>query len=341
MDGSFSERYELIFPVRSLIVIFRSSLESKFKIAQAITKCTKHGSTSLVLPKKPCKKDLNICADISPNPDPVKSNDRTKIPMYLSRRPGTNAIDKSHNNIPEYNIVCKNRSSGSHCGVCLYLRNSISNEMLDHFHKAETEILWVKIRSTRLPREFSCIITGTLYHPPNSGNIYNMMLELVKSLTDIEGHYPGCGIILAGDFNRLNVSRLSRQFRMKQLVHLHTRGDQTLDLILTNLNKFYDKNSLSSFPPFGLSDHNVLLLNPKERRLFSSRDRKKVFLKRDTREIRKQELGRYLSSLNWDILNDIKSCNRKEHLFQDLIKIRLDTLMPLKKTKLTPTINLG
>jgi hypothetical protein len=168
-----------------------------------------------------------------------------------------------------------------------------------------------------------------------------MILELVKSLTDIEGHYPGCGIILAGDFNRLNVSRLSRQFRMKQLVHLHTRGDQTLDLILTNLNKFYDKNSLSSFPPFGLSNHNVLLLNPKERRLFSSRDRKKVFLKRDTREIRKQELGRYLSSLNWDILNDIKSCNGKEHLFQDLIKIRLDTLMPLKKTKLTPTINLG
>jgi hypothetical protein len=53
---------------------------------------------------------------------------------------------------------------------------------------------------------------------------------------------------------------------MKQLVYLHTRGDQTLDLIVTNLNKLYDKNSLSSFPPFGLSDHNVLLLNPKERR---------------------------------------------------------------------------
>ena len=120
---------------------------------------------------------------------------------------------------------------------------------------------------------------------------------------------------------------------MKQLVHLHTRGGQTLDLIITNLSKFYDKNSLSSFPPFGLSDHNVLLLSPKERRLFSSRDRKKVFWKRDTREIRKKELERYLSSLNWDILNDIKSCNRKEPLFEDLIKNGLD-IMPLKKTKL-------
>ena len=66
----------------------------------------------------------------------------------------------------------------------------------------------------------------------------------------------------------------------------------------------------------------------------SSRDRKKVFWKRDTREIRKQELGRYLSSLNWDILNDIKSCNRKEQLFEDLIKTGLDIIMPLKKTKL-------
>jgi hypothetical protein len=35
MDGSFSERYELILPVRSHIVIFRSSLEAKFKIARA------------------------------------------------------------------------------------------------------------------------------------------------------------------------------------------------------------------------------------------------------------------------------------------------------------------
>ena len=121
---------------------------------------------------------------------------------------------------------------------------------------------------------------------------------------------------------------------MKQLVHLHTRGDQTLDLILTNLSKLYDKNSLSSFPPFGLSNHNVLLLSPKERWLFSSRDRKKVFWKRDTREIRKQEVERYLSSLNWDILNAIKSCNRKEPLFEDLIKNGLDIIMPLKKTKL-------
>jgi hypothetical protein len=33
----------------------------------------------------------------------------------------------------------------------------------------------------------------TLYHPPSSDN--SMMLEyLAKSLTDIEGHYPGCHI---------------------------------------------------------------------------------------------------------------------------------------------------
>ena len=71
MDGSFSERYELILPVRSHIY---SNIQSKFKIARAITKCTKHGSTSLVLPRKPFKEDLTICADISPNPGPVKSN---------------------------------------------------------------------------------------------------------------------------------------------------------------------------------------------------------------------------------------------------------------------------
>ena len=82
-----------------------------------------------------------------------------------------------------------------------------------------------------------------------------MLDYLSTTLTTIEGHYPGCGIFLAGDFNRLNVSRLSTQFRMKQLIRSPTRGDRILDLVLTNLPQIYDKNSVQILPPFGLSDH--------------------------------------------------------------------------------------
>ena len=47
---------------------------------------------------------------------------------------------------------------------------------------------------------------------------------------------------------------------MKQLVRVPTRGDQILDLILTNLPHLYENNSVEMRPPFGLSNHNVIIL---------------------------------------------------------------------------------
>ncbi len=158
------------------------------------------------------------------------------------------------------------------------------------------EVLSVWLRPKRLPRGVPCVIIGTIYHPPNADD--SEMLDYVSTtLTIIEGQYPGCGIFLAGDFNRLNVSRLSTQFKMKQLVRSPARGDRILDLILTNLAQLYDRNSVQVLPPFGLSDHNVVLLHPKVR---SPKEgpRKKVITKRDTRTSRKLELGRYLNSIN-------------------------------------------
>ena len=243
----------------------------------------------------------------------------------------TNAIDTNHIHIPEYNIVCKNRTSGSHGGVCLYIKNTIQFEILENLHNEQIEVLWIKTRPTRLPRGVPCVITGTLYHPPNASD--DIILDyLAKSLTDLEGRYPECGIVLAGDFNRLKVSRLSHQFRMKQLVNLHTRGNQTLDLILTNLHRFYDESTLSSFPPFGLSDHNVIFISPKDRP--PTVPKKKVIWKRDMRKTRMQELGRYLSLLDWDILNHATSCEAKQQLFEDLVNTGLDIIMPLKKSQM-------
>lgn len=47
------------------------------------------------------------------------------------------------------------------------------------------------------------------------------------------------------------------QFRLRQLVDKPTRGDQILDLVLTNLSDLYDKNAVDILPLFGLSDHDV------------------------------------------------------------------------------------
>ena len=110
------------------------------------------------------------------------------------------------------------------------------------------------------------------------------------------------------------------QFKLKKLVNVNfpTSGERTLDLIITKMPQLYDKNMVQSFPPFGLSDHSVLLLQPKTRPVRSSSRRSVT--QRDTRLSRKQELGRYLSSIDWSILDSVGSCESKLQLFLDLVK---------------------
>ena len=38
-----------------------------------------------------------------------------------------------------------------------------------------------------------------------------------------------------GGFNRLDTLSFRNAFKLKQIVKFHTRGDQTLDLVLTNI----------------------------------------------------------------------------------------------------------
>ena len=185
----------------------------------------------------------------------------------------------------------------------------------------------MELRPARLPRGIPCVVAATVYHPPCAND--NEMLEyLSKSLTDIEGLFPGCGIIIAGDFNHLNIKNLARQFQLKQLVHLPTRGMNTLDLVLTNLHPFYESNSATSHPPFGLSDHCVITLYPKQRE--SNPTTKKVIYKRDTRPSRKQMLGNYLNRIDWHLLDQLTSCSEKNDLFTGIITTGLNYIMPEK-----------
>ena len=123
-------------------------------------------------------------------------------------------------------------------------------------------MLCAKLRPARLPRGCNSIVVGTLYHLPSASDPA-IMEYLIKCLSTIESCYPNCGILIAGDFNRLQITRLRNNFQLKQMVHFPTRGRRTLDLILTNISEYYQDPI--ERPPFGLSDHASIELQPKER----------------------------------------------------------------------------
>ena len=146
-------------------------------------------------------------------------------------------IPADHILISGYHFVSRNRTTDHHNGVGLYIENSIKFKRLDYLQDPTLEVLWVWLSPTRLPRGISCLIAGTVYHPHFNDNVSDSILldYLCESLTTIEGEYPGCGLFLCSDFNRLNFRRLTSQFRMKQLVNKPNGGEHTLDLQMTNL----------------------------------------------------------------------------------------------------------
>ena len=75
--------------------------------------------------------------------------------------------------------------------------------------------------------------------------------------------YPKSNIIIGGDFNHLNLDDLEIDFCLSTLNSPPTRGDATLDLILTN--RPDQILSTSCFAPTVQSDHQAILMVPRQR----------------------------------------------------------------------------
>ncbi len=97
-----------------------------------------------------------------------------------------------------------------------------------------------------------------------------------------------------------------------------TRGDNTLDLVLTNLDPFYLSDPpIIAFPPFGISDHSVIAVCPRLRDL--KPNQKKVIYKCDMRPSRKAMFGTYLGEIDRSFLASLESVEVKKQLFTDIL----------------------
>ena len=202
-------------------------------------------------------------------------------------------------------MIRRDRSSEDHGGVCLYIKEGFSRykKLKELSCCNDHKILWVQLQSHRLPRGFSSLIVAALYHPHWSGTENDSMRDhLFQSLSLAESKYPNCALIVAGDFNRLDVNSIKKHFRLKQIVKKPTRKNATLDLVMTNLHDYYDDPC--HFPPFCPSDHDTVTAEPKVRN--TSRCTTKFVLNRASR---KADLGRYLSDFDWPrLFSSEESC---------------------------------
>ena len=147
-----------------------------------------------------------------------------------------------------------------------------------------------------------------------------------NGLSSLEAQFPDCGLILIGDFNELDLSRVVNAFGVKQVVPFPTRGQSKLDLVFTNLNAYYDVPKKLS--PFGFSDHVTVEVHPLEREKLPSQ--KIVLQSRDLRATNRLAMRTYLEEVVvCSLVGSLVSCQEKTDTLETVIKTGMDILLPL------------
>ena len=240
--------------------------------------------------------------------------------------------DHIHDNvvcIPGYNLVRRDRIDVIHGGVCTYIKKGLKFTILEDLHDDKIEAIWLHLRPSRLPRGLSCIIIANVYHPQTDKGVSDseILLYLHDSMSTIESRFSNCGVLIMGDFNRLDTLSFRNAFKLKQIVKFHTRGNQTLDLVLTNIKEFYEEPIKR--PAFGLSDHASVELQPLSR--CKSQPSKRSIITRDQRESYRVALSSYLEKVNIaDLVKNKDTCDEKAQLMEEDIISGMDAIMPLK-----------
>ena len=166
----------------------------------------------------------------------------------------------------DWNVYCRDRLDSEGGGVFIAIKSAIVSKEIDGDPKCE--IIWVKVTV----KAGSNMVIGCLYRPPGSAAV--VAEHLKENLENISSRFPDHVIVLGGDFNlpdidwetqtfisggrdkessEIFLSALSENY-LEQLNRELTRGDNILDLLVTNRPELFETVNAEQ----GISDHKAV-----------------------------------------------------------------------------------
>lgn len=240
--------------------------------------------------------------------------------------------DISQMNITGYTLFSKSRTDRTGGGVAIYVKNSIPCRSLDVDVPDELECTWIEIRPHRLPRGVSAITICAVYIVTDSPLQPLLEDHLLDSIDQIRTSYPEMAFCIMGDFNRMNIDSILRGNKLKQIVTFPTRGNATLDLILTNILDHYQLPS--PYSPIGLSDHACVLWKPRHRIPVNT---KKSCVIRPFGASSIRAFGRWIQDQSWSEVYESKCTQDKTNAMYSIIKEGMDMHLPTKRIRIHNT----
>ena len=146
-------------------------------------------------------------------------------------------------------------------GILVYTRISTDCEM--YGVADDVESMWLKMRTG----DHCFLFLNVSYAPPGSNSSYISRLnEYISSEVEkIYNDFPKAILLIAGDFNRMNLEDIELACCVTPLASPPTRGDAQLDIILTNRPNLINK--VDCFSPRVETDHKAVLLLPRMKSL--------------------------------------------------------------------------
>ncbi len=139
--------------------------------------------------------------------------------------------------------------------------------------------------------------------------------------------HPNTGIVITGDLNQLPEGSLCGLYNLKQIVTAPTRGNNTLDKVLTNMKDYY--NTPVILPNIGKSDHSTVKVTPS---CYRPPTGSKV--KVTTRVMGNNEkafFAQEIQRVNWNPLLRLESCQEQLDYFISTITGLFETHFPKKE----------
>jgi len=242
-----------------------------------------------------------------------------------------NNISDSLLSINGYNIYRKDREHGRGGGVCAFVAHDTPAQRKYDLEKPDFECIWIWLRPHRLPRPLSGIICCAVYNPPDSTTQQqkDLVEYLIAGLDTITAKHPDCGIVIMGDFNGLDVNDILANHNLRQIVNESTRGNNILDLIITNLDNKYKPPEITA--PLGSSDHNTIEWRPNTTNNNGKIPTTHSYVRRFPQSSI-DAFGRWVSNHSW--FSDIENLTCATALtssFTNELKTAINNFFPLKR----------
>ena len=140
----------------------------------------------------------------------------------------TSSMKNSLFYLNNYSLFRDDRFGRPGGGVAVWISDHLSPTLLDFpFGKPVCmECIWLLVNRDTL--------VGACYIPPShSATDCELIVDyFIDCIDELKAKLPNAHVMLCGDFNRFDCSRLTTAHTLLNMVHAPTRGDATLDLIL-------------------------------------------------------------------------------------------------------------